>query len=197
MRWLTLTLENVGDQELTNLDVKLNSLDDYAVRVQGTGRHLSQLLPQAKREIPFQVLAQASGRVYISINGWKALRYFHWESGDVRVKVDSETATFAKVSATLEGQTHVERSILVEIVVESLAQHEDLGLEVWVSTPNEEYEALIKTEMTALESGERAVYDVEVTPEMAGLYTVYAYLYDNGTRIDRQVEYVRVGAAQL
>ena len=44
MRWLTLRLKNVGEENLIGLDAKLNSLDAYDVYVYGTGSYVAVLI---------------------------------------------------------------------------------------------------------------------------------------------------------
>jgi hypothetical protein len=41
--WVTLSLQNIGTQDLTGLDVNLNSLDAYGISVLGTGSYVSLL----------------------------------------------------------------------------------------------------------------------------------------------------------
>jgi hypothetical protein len=187
MRWLVLTVENVGDQELTNLDVRLNSLDTYSVRVQSTGKHLDELLPNVVQEIPVQVLASARARLYISVSGWKAMRLFHWESGEIVLKVSPETAVLANLSVISESYPQAGNPLGCEATVEWFAESDGVSLEMGVSKPDGTFAELIDRQVEELSPGDSAVYAADLRPEMAGQYTVYAYLTEGGRRIDRQV----------
>lgn len=192
MHWLTVTVKNIGDQELTNLDVKLNSLDTYAIAVLGTGSHLAELLPNVEHEIPFQVRANLRAELYVSVDGWKALRFFHWESGAILIKVASEAAAIADLSAMTERHPPTGSAIRCEARVEGYRESEGLSLELWASTPNGELEELAIVEIKSLSPTETTVYAVEFTPQEEGLYSLYAYLYKDAKRIDRRVEHVYV-----
>ena len=50
--------------------------------------------------------------------------------------------------------------------------------------------AIVETE--GLSAGEKVRYATQMTPVEEGLYTIYAYLYENGRRIGYQVEHVYV-----
>jgi hypothetical protein len=192
MHWLTVKVKNIGDQELTNLDVKLNSVDTYAITVLGTGNHLPELLPNTEREVPFRVLANSRAELYVSVDGWKALRLFHWESGAIRITVDSEVAAIQNLSAMTERHPPTGQSIRCEAVLEGFAESEGLSLELSAGTPDGEHREIAKIEINTLEPEETAVYSAEFTPHREGLYTLYAYLYKDAKRIDRQVEHVYV-----
>jgi len=43
--WVTLETRNVGKETLTDLDIKLNSLDTYCVSIPGSGNYLANLKP--------------------------------------------------------------------------------------------------------------------------------------------------------
>ena len=49
MRWLTLSIKNIGNENLIGLDVKLNSLDAYDIYVYGTGSYVAVLKPGEER----------------------------------------------------------------------------------------------------------------------------------------------------
>lgn len=191
-RWLTLELENIGAENLTGLDVRLNTLDVYSISVYGTGSYISALDPNEEQMISFQVSANSTGSVYVSIDGWRDGESFHWESPGVLVTVGREVAELGSLFAMTEPYPPLRKTIRCEANVRGLAESEGLRLEFWADTPSGEFEELATVETKQLSAGEEARYAAEITPEEEGLYTLYAYLYDGVRRIGREVETVYV-----
>ena len=80
------------------------------------------------------------------------------------------------------------RELYIEATVKGLSNSDGLDLEFWADTPSSNYEELAKIKTKKLSSGEEASYITKITPREEGYYTVYANLYDNGRRIDRDSE---------
>jgi len=192
MQWLVLKLQNIGDQELTNLDVRLNSLDTYALRVQGTGSHLAELLPNSVEEVSVQVLALARGRLYVSVSGWKAMRLFHWESGEIVIQVGAERAVVASLSVIGGPSPTVGEPLRCEVTVEGFAERDQISLELSVGKPDGTFAELLDKEIEGVAPGESRAYTAELTPDQEGAYTIYARLLDEGKRIDREVQRIHV-----
>ena len=193
--WVTLRLKNIGTQDLTGLDINLNSLDAYSISVLGTGSYVSILRPDETREIPFQVSANRTGSLYLTLDGWKGGGRFHWESPGMPITVGAEVAKLVSLFAMTEPYSVVGERIRCEATIRGLSTSEGLKLEFWADTPGGAFEELAIVETKALDPGEEATYSAEVTPDDDGLYTVYAYLYDRVRRIGREVEYVYVREA--
>ena len=193
--WVTLSLKNIGTQDLTGLDINLNSLDAYSISVIGTGSYVSMLNPDETRELPFQVSANRTGSLYVTLDGWKNGERFHWESPGIPVTVGAEVAELVSLFAMTEPYSIVGERIRCEATVRGLDRSEGLKLEFWADTPGGEFEELAIVETKALDMGEEATYSAEITPDEDGLYTIYAYLYDGVRRIGREVEYVYVREA--
>jgi hypothetical protein len=193
--WVTLSLQNVGTEDLTGLDVNLNSLDAYSISVLGTGSYISILTPDERRELPFQVSANRTGSLYVTLDGWRDGERFHWESPGIPVTVGAEVAELVSLFAMTEPYSVIGEQVRCEATIRGLSESEGLKLEFWADTPGGEFEELAIVETKALSPGEEATYSAEVTPEEDGLYTIYAYLYDGVRRIGREVEYVYVREA--
>lgn len=191
-RWLTCTLKNVGSQGLTGLEIKANSVDDYGVRVLGTGGFVPELRPGEQHVYPFQVAANQSASLYVSLDGRQDGAPFHWESPSVLVSVGKEAAELLSLFAMSEPYAPVGEKVRCEASLRGLSKSQGLRLEFWVDTPEGEFEALGEVETKRLEAGEEAVYAAEFLPEEEGLYTIYAYLFDGIRRIGRQTENVYV-----
>ena len=102
--WLTVRIENISEDPLTGLNVRLNSLDTYAIEVMQDAELVSSLAPDEEEELHFQVAAQRSGGVYISVDGRWAGEPFHWESPSRRIAVGDELAELVSVFVLSEPQ---------------------------------------------------------------------------------------------
>jgi hypothetical protein len=190
--WLSLRLKNIGDNALTGLDVRLNSLDVYSISISGAGSYVSVLNPGEEVILPFQVMANSTGSLYISLDGWKDGNVFHWETPAISITVGREMAELVSFFAMTEPYPVLGDKINCEATVRGLAETSGVTLEFWAENPSDEFEAFHTIETKALTDGETVRYSAEFTPGEEGLYTVYAYLFDDGRRIGRQVEYVSV-----
>jgi hypothetical protein len=192
LRWLTLAIKNTGTKNLIGLDIKLNSLDAYSIHVYGTGSFIQVLQPGEEQILPFQALINATGWIYVSIDGWQGADMFHWESPRLRMKVDQDAATLVSLFALTEPYPRLGERIRVEATLQGAAESQDLRLEFWAETPEEQAVELGTVEPKDLVNGEEVRYAVEITPRQEGMYTLYAYLYDGARRIGHELEHVRV-----
>jgi hypothetical protein len=193
--WVTLTLKNIGTQDLTGLDINVNSLDAYSISVLGTGSYVSILESSGSRDVPFQVSANRTGSLYVTLDGWKDGERFHWESPGIPMTVGAEVAELVSLFALTEPYSLIGERVRCEATIRGLSESEGLKLEFWADTPGGAFEELAIVETKALSAGEEATYSAEITPDEDGLYTIYAYLYDGVRRIGREVEYVYVREA--
>lgn len=192
-RWLTLSLKNIGAQDLSSLDVRLNSLDVYNIGISGTGSYVGLLTAGGDAQLlPFQVDAKATGSLYVTIDAWQDGSLLHWESPAIWVTVRGALAELTSLFAMTEPYPFRGDKLRLEATVHGLADSEELRLEFWAETPSGKFDELATIETKALAAGEDVRYSAEVTPEEEGLFTIYAYLYDGVRRIGRQVEYVYV-----
>lgn len=193
--WVTLDLKNIGNQDLIGLDVNLNSLDAYSVSALGTGSYVSSLKADEEQAIPFQLSANRTASLYVTIDGWRDGKRFHWESPGILVTVGSDVAQLVSLFAMAEPYPILGEKVRCEATVRGLTESEGLTLEFWADTPSGEFEELASVETKALSPDEEATYSAEVAPDEEGLYTIYAYLYDGVNRIGRRIEHVHVGMA--
>jgi len=191
-RWLTLRVKNLGSNVLTALDVRLNSLDAYSITVYGTGSYVATLTPEEEKQLFFQVLASTSTDLYVSIDGRKKSKPFHWESPSIPVTVGREIAELVSLVALTEPYLPVQKGVKCEAVVRGITQDGDLKLEFWANTPSGTFKELATIETKPLDIGEIARYSAEIVVSEAGAYTIYAYLYDGARRIGRKVEHIYV-----
>lgn len=192
MRWLTLRLKNVGDENLIGLDVKLNALDAYDVYVYGTGSYVAVLKPGQEEVVAFQTLANTTGQVYASLDGWVGAALFHWESPPLQVKVGDGQAQIVSLFALTQPYPQPGEQIRFEAVLRGAADPQKLRLEFWAETPSSELIELGTIETETLSAHQQARYAAEIAPRQEGMYTIYAYLYDGAKRIGHELEHVYV-----
>jgi hypothetical protein len=192
VRWLTLRLGNIGEQDLHDLSVRLNSLDTYQIDVYGTGSFVEMLQVDEFQGVPFQVMAQGTTRLYATVDGTREDEDFHWESPGMRVVVGLDIAELVSLFALTEPYPTIGTSITVEAVIRGLAYNEGLGLEFWAETPDLEMISLAKMPTDPVPEGETARYTAAFTPDQEGIYTLYTYLFAGNRRIDIATEYLSI-----
>ena len=126
------------------------------------------------------------------ISGWRDEGPFHWASPGMLIRVGKATAELRSLFALTEPYPRRGEMIKCEATLHGLARSEGLTLEFWAASPSGEFENLSTIQTAELSAGQEVRYAAEVTPEEEGLYTIYAYLYDDGRRIGYQVEHVSV-----
>lgn len=191
-RWLTVSLKNVGDDDLAGLDVRLNSLDAYSISVYGTGSYVPLLEVGEERAFPFQVLANATARLYLSADGWLEGKAFHWETPGILVTVGEQVAELVSLFTLTPPYLRPHEVVQCEATLKGLALGDGLTLQIWIDTPGDTFEKLADIETKPLKAGEHIRYMAEFTPQREGLYTVYAHLYAGHRRIGRELEHVYV-----
>ncbi|KPL21836.1 MAG: hypothetical protein AMJ93_08695 [Anaerolineae bacterium SM23_84] len=190
-RWLTLRLKNVGEEALRSLDVRLNSLDTYSISVQGLGRFWGLLAGGDEMEFPFQVLADSSGRLYASIDGWKVDERFHWESPGVLISVGEPMAELVSLYAVADEHPDKGVAIRCEAVVRGLCDYEGLELSFLAETPRGELMELPTVEAAGC-VGEQQIYGAQMETDQAGLFTIHAYLNEGPRRIGHEITHLYI-----
>lgn len=196
-RWLELSLRNAGTDRLTSLDVRLNSRDPYSLRIPGPGQQLKALDPGAERLLPFEVSIKASGRLYVSVDGWRIQaplneRPFHWESGDFFISASRNPADLVTLFALTEPYPSRGEEIHCEATLRGVAGGRGLTLEFIADTPAGHSETLEVVRTGALRPGEEARFTTTIRPREIGLYAIHAYLFEDGVRIGHEIEYIHV-----
>lgn len=121
LRWVKLTLHNMGSDDLTGLDVRLNSLDTYSIGVSSVEVTIPTLQPGEEKLCAFQISANLTGQLYITLDGWQNEERFHWDSPGIWVTVGEE----------------MEELIDFEETLHTLNEGEDFAIELWTQTPDD------------------------------------------------------------
>jgi hypothetical protein len=170
------------------------------VRVLASGGFVPQLEPEERHVYPFQVAANQTAGVYVTLDGRQGGgrqdgSAFHWESPSVLISVGQEVAELVSLFAMSEPYPPVGERIRCEATVRGLTKSQGLRLEFWADTPAGDFETLGEVDTKRLDASEEAVYAAEFLPKDAGMFTIYAYLFDGVRRIGRRTEHVYVRKA--
>ncbi len=191
-RWLTLSLKNIGEDELKGLDVNVYSLDTYAIMVMGTGDLIPLLEPGQEETRNFQISAEMTGEIYVAFDSFKDDTHFHWETPAISIEVDGQPAELVRMLALSEPYARLGEPITCEVHVRGLTKSENLVLELWVETPSQTFESLDKMGLGILDADEERRHTFEITPEEEGIYILHAYLFQGDQRIGRQMEHLSI-----
>jgi len=193
--WLTVSLKNVSQDPLTGLNVRLNSLDTYAISVLEDTKYVSKLGPGEGEEVHLQVEGQQSGGIYVSVDGRWAGEPYHWESPSRRLAVGDQVAELVSVFVLSEPHPRAGEGVGIEATLRGLTLSSGLILEFWVETPSGESMSVDKTATDTLNPGEAQTYKAdEFVPEQEGIYVIHAYLFDGTTRIGHATDYLSITA---
>jgi hypothetical protein len=191
--WLAATVKNISEDLLTGLNVRLNSLDTYAIEVLDDAQFVRSLAPDEGKELHYQVAAERSGGIYLSVDGRWAGEPFHWESPSRRIAVGNEVAELVSVFALSEPHPRRGEPVTIEATLRGLTTSSGLILEFWVETPSGESISVDKTATDLLNVGETATYKSdEFVPEEEGIYVIHAYLFDVTRRIGHKTDYLSI-----
>ena len=182
--WLTLRLKNVGDDNLHNLGIKMHSTDSLQISFRRPSDYIYRLMPDEEKNLNFEVDANGTTDLYVSIRYFKSGGQFHWDSPWISEEVLGEVAELESILVSNPYGT-IARELDVEATVKGLGNSEGLDLEFWADTPSGKYEELTEIKTKKLSRGEEASYTTKITPKEVGYYTIYANLYDHRRRIGR------------
>ncbi|MCJ7631738.1 hypothetical protein MUP77_04985 [Candidatus Bathyarchaeota archaeon] len=192
VNWLTLKIRNIGAEALRGLDVRLHSTDTFCLSVYGVGDYIADLEPNEEEEVVIRVSVSGSANMYFTISSHVNGDHFWWESPWLYVNMVEQKAELERLFVLSEPYTSIGKTIKVEATIRGLVTSSGLDLMFWAYTPSGKSEELARIEMRGLSEGEEAKYSTDFTPEETGLYTVYAYLYDEWERIGYRTDTVYV-----
>ncbi len=191
-RWVTLTLKNVSQIALRNLDIHLNSVDTLGLEVKDSPRYISLLLPDDEINLYFRVNVHFSTRVYISMTGHRDDELFYWETPTILLKVSTQVAEIISFFATRAPQPIIGNTLKCVALLSARDHVEDLDLETWIEAPDGEIEEVEVISLGKLDPDELKEHVSEFVPETKGIYTVRAQLFKGIKRLSSKTDYVYV-----
>jgi hypothetical protein len=193
VRWLTLSLQNTGEEDLKGLGVRLNSLDTGDLEVRAGDSYVDVLRPDEEKAVTFQVDASRTTGVYVVIDGWKGDERFRWESFPTPITVDPDPVKIESLLVQTRPYAVIGEVVGCEATVRALRDtNPALTLEFWVETPDGEFRSLSREGFGVLLAGDEARRSVEFEPTEEGIYIVHAYLHAYAERLDHAQEHVSV-----
>ena len=189
IHWLTLRLKNKGDDDLQYLDVKIHPIDSLHISFRNHNDYIFRLRPEEERHLDFQVEANGTSHLYISVHGRRNGDKFHWDSPLLREEVLGNPAEIEYISVT---NGDIGGEIEAEAIVKGMRDSEGLKLVFWIDTPSGKYEEIQEIKTRKLSKGEEASYEAKIKPKEEGFYTIYANLYDDHGPIDRDYDIIWV-----
>jgi hypothetical protein len=187
-----LDLENVSDEPITGLTVRLIPEDASRITVQEPHRYVPVLAPGQGEELGFEVEAVASTGTYVRVGGEWDGAPFHWESPYVRLAVGETVAEVVSLVALGPPYPPAKEPLTVEAIVRAFGKAENLRLQLWADNPDGVFEELASIRTAKLLPGDERHYSALYTPKEKGTHTLYAYLYHGEERIDRRMRHVYV-----
>lgn len=187
-------IENVGTDDVENLEIRLNSLDDYGIHIEESRKSVDELEQDASTTIPYELDVRRRGAVYISVDGWVDETLIHWESPDIQLTTGLEIAEISNFAAQTEGYPAMRKPITCEVTVESLKPSDNLVLEFWVKAPDGELMSIDKMGTGTMAAGEVKDFSAEFTPEQEGIYTFHTYLFEKTQRLDYAHDHLNVAS---
>jgi hypothetical protein len=188
--WVVLSLKNIGNEELSNLDVRLHSTDTYNLVVTSISRFVHKLIPSQEVKLDYQVSAYSSSLIYTTIDGLKNDERYHTESPLMRIRVLPEIAELVSVFAMAKPQIPAGERLRIEAMVHALTDCENLTLEFWADKPKGDFEELASIKIAEMKENDVGRYSAEITPSEEGMYKITTYLYDGIRRLDSGVDHV-------
>ena len=139
----------------------------------------------------FQVDANGTSHLYISVHGRKNEDHFHWDSPLIREEVLGDPAEIESLIVS-NPYGNIGSELEAEAIVKGLGDSDGLRLVFWTDTPSGKYEELAEIKTRKMSKGEEGSYKAKIKPKEEGFYTVYANLYDGYRRIDREYDIIWV-----
>jgi hypothetical protein len=187
--WLTVRLKNKEDGALQNLNIKMHSIDSLHISFRNPNDYIYLLKPEEEKYLNFQVDANVTSHLYISIHGRRNGNHFHWDSPLIREEVLGDPAEIESIFVS-NPYGNIGRELEVEAVVKGLGDSDGLRLSFWTDTPSGIYEELADIKTRKMSRGEETSYKAKIKPKEEGYYTVYANLYDDYRLIDRDYDII-------
>lgn len=193
--WLTMRLKNLRDVDLTNLDVRLNSLDTLGLEVRHGSTFVPRLKPQEETILYFKIAAFLTTPVYISLEGYEGEKLFYWESPNMRIAITTDKAELISLFAERKPHMVVGDTISTQTVLRSKQPSQGLRIETWTEAPDGTIDELEIFTTDKMDPDEFKEYTTEFSPTMTGIYRVHAELFDGPRRVDHKIDYVLVEEA--
>jgi hypothetical protein len=117
--------------------------------------------PEEERYLDFQVEANGTSHLYISVHGRRNGDNFHWDSPLLREEVLGRGSAEIEYISVTNGDIGGE--IEAEAIVKGMRDSEGLKLVFWTDTPSGKYEEIQEIKTRKLSKGEEASYKAKIS----------------------------------
>lgn len=183
---ITLHLKNIGTKDLTDLEVRLHSLDTFYLLVIDPRVNLQKLEPGEEKTIDFKVKAKNTTDVLVQIEAKEEEGgIINWESPWKMIRVKKQGAEIISMIIT-DYDVKKGQKIQVETKLRGAFDTGHIySIEVYVDTPEGEYKNIGKFQTKKIKPEEIVRYSVDYVPKEPGMYAFYSYLYEGENKVGR------------
>ena len=129
-RWLTLRLNNIGNDIMHNMDINMHSTDSLQISLRKSSDHIFRLRPDEESLLSFQLDAHGTTALYFSIRYFKEGGSFHWDSPWIHEQVLGEVAELERILVSNSYGT-TGRELEAEATIKGLDRSDGLDLQFW------------------------------------------------------------------
>ena len=139
----------------------MHSIDSLHISFRNPNDYIYLLKPNEEKYLNFQVDANVTSHLYISLHGRKNGDHFHWDSPLLREEVLGDPAEIESIFVS-NPYGNIGRELEAETVVKRLGDSDGLRLSFWTDTPSGVYEELADIKTRKMSRGEETSYRAKI-----------------------------------
>jgi hypothetical protein len=147
----------------------MHSIDSLHISFRNPNDYIYLLKLNEEKYLNFQVDANVTSHLYISLHGRKNGDHFHWDSPLLREEVLGDPAEIESIFVS-NPYGNIGRELEVEAVVKGLGDSDGLRLSFWTDTPSGVYEELADIKTRKMSRGEETSYRAKIKAKEEGYY---------------------------
>jgi hypothetical protein len=147
----------------------MHSIDSLHISFRNPNDYIYLLKLNEEKYLNFQVDANVTSHLYISLHGRKNGDHFHWDSPLLREEVLVDPAEIESIFVS-NPYGNIGRELEIEAVVKGLGDSDGLRLSFWTDTPSGVYEELADIKTRKMSRGEETSYRAKIKAKEEGYY---------------------------
>ena len=185
---VTVKLRNMGLGDIDDARLTLKPLDINSVTISDPVKEIPCLKNGEAAMMSFRVEAAASGGFYMSIDGKRDGKSVHYDTHVEGEDTGEKAAGITGISAETGVYEPPGNKFYFKIILKGYTSSKGLMISNHVELPDGDTEVMEDIFVEELKEGEEKIITAFIVPEIEGPYTVYSYLYNGNTVIDRAAE---------
>jgi hypothetical protein len=129
----------------------MHSTDSLHISFRNHNDYIFLLRPEEERYLDFQVEANGTSHLYVSIHGHRNGDNFHW---DLSLLMEEVLGDPAEIESIFVSNGDIGGKIEAEATVKGMRDSEGLKLAFWMDIPSGKYEELTEIKTRKLSKGE-------------------------------------------